>query len=73
MKGQDQLAFIPFLEKLNKNISKKVENIVADAVYEADVTIYECEDCDDCNTNQNVQKPKEIKNSMYQRALCKRD
>lgn len=32
----DQLTFIPFLEKLNKDLPKKYENIVADAGYESE-------------------------------------
>lgn len=32
----DELTLIPFLEKLEKNLPKKYENVIADAGYESE-------------------------------------
>lgn len=32
----DQLTFIPFLDKMNQNLPKKIENVIADLGYESE-------------------------------------
>lgn len=63
----DQLTFIPFMEKLNKNLPKKINSIVADAGYE-------CENCDDCQHKSKCTKAKsnkrlDVSNQFVQKKL----
>lgn len=54
----DQLTLIPFLNKLKENLNKIFSNVVADAGYESEVTIYESEDCSSCQYKQRCTKAK---------------
>jgi len=60
----DQLTFIPFLEKLSKNLTQKFDNVVADAGYESEENYVYLE-----NANQNTFIKPQAYESMKKRSF----
>lgn len=68
----DQLTFIPFLEKLNKDLTKKYENVVADAGYESEENYVYLED----NNQNSYIKPQAyegMKKASFKDDISKRE